>query len=144
MAVKAANTKFAFIKSTSVDEYIRTGKLDQNDIIITSDTHEMLMVNKNKTVSPISNPNSLKYEIVSALPTSKISESTIYYLMEPGSDTLLQYMYVQGKWQLIGGSEIWVGTTEPPSDNYVLWIDPTAPEEGIPTADEVDIDSIWT
>lgn len=48
--------------------------------------------------------------------------------------------------ELISGIKtgIWIGSTTPPSDDYVLWIDPSAPEEGIPTADEVDIDSIWT
>lgn len=47
--------------------------------------------------------------------------------------------------ELISGIKtgIWIGATTPPSDDYVLWIDPTAPEQGIPTADKIDIDSIW-
>ena len=48
--------------------------------------------------------------------------------------------------ELISGIKtgIWIGATIPPSDDYVLWIDPTTPEQGIPTADKIDIDSIWT
>ena len=51
---------------------------------------------------------SLKYEIVTALPTTDIDTHTIYMIKdkESGEDKYNEYLYVNGAWELIGNTDI--------------------------------------
>jgi len=47
--------------------------------------------------------------------------------------------------ELISGIKtgIWIGSTMPPSDDYVLWIDPNDPGDSLEAATKEDIDKLW-
>ena len=65
--------------------------------------------NKTEVNQLINNISSLKIEIVTSLPTEDISTSTIYLIAKPAQteDNIYdEYIYVSGKWELIGSTAI--------------------------------------
>lgn len=79
----------------------------------------------------LNNFSSLKFQKVSSLPTSDISENIIYLLsIEQVGDknSYDEYVYIDGKWELIGATEFDITSSLPhiggsPGKNTNVWID---------------------
>jgi hypothetical protein len=91
----------------------------------------------------LDNFSSLKFQKVSSLPTSDISESVIY--LTPANKTgdknyYDEYAYIGGKWELIGTTKFDVSETLPhigelPGRNTNVWIDTKLDDELIQESD---------
>ena len=93
--------------------------------------------NKTEVNNLLGNISSLDLQIVTTLPTSNISTSTIYLIAREDGETnnyYEEYIYISNKWEMIGTTnatidtstfdEVYVGSSTPTSESIEVWVNP--------------------
>lgn len=93
--------------------------------------------NKTEINNLLGNISSLDLQIVTTLPTSDISTSTIYLIAREDGETnnyYEEYIYISDKWEMIGTTnatidtstfdEVYVGSSTPTNESVEVWVNP--------------------
>lgn len=108
----ALDTNVTYIWNTELQEYVAIGKDYTEEIIDINEAIKLLQDNtytKEEVDNITSSIPKFKAEIVTQLPSENISTTTIYLILKPVSenqDEYDEYMYINSRWERIGGTKI--------------------------------------
>lgn len=108
-AIKNNIKSINIVKADKTEIPVNLSQL-KNDTNFITDTVSNLKnyYNKNEVKELIGKASSLKFEVVTTLPTSNISSSTIYLkkIGTEGTNIYEEYLYVNNRWEMIGNTSV--------------------------------------
>lgn len=105
----ALDTNVTYIWNAELQEYVAIGKDYTEEIIDINEAIKLLQDNtytKKEVDNITSSIPKFKAEIVTQLPSENISTTTIYLILKPvvgNQDEYDEYMYINSRWERIGG-----------------------------------------
>ena len=79
---------------------------DGNIVVNVEPKYDYHAANKQYVDSLFATLSSVEFKVVSALPTTNISKTTIYLKPIQGKEEYEEYIYIENKWEMLGTTQI--------------------------------------